>query len=68
MHHGNSANSGHYTCIIKSFINHKWYNINDETVQLSNDQQAVHSMAYLLFYKKRQDGLLFTNSIITNSN
>ena len=51
-HHGNSANSGHYTCTL--FYNDKIFHCNDMMITESSDSKSVHSATpYILVYSRR---------------
>ncbi|XP_066911966.1 uncharacterized protein [Clytia hemisphaerica] len=54
-HHGNSANSGHYTAVVK--YGETWYRVDDESVVPIPNVQSQYkvddrSVPYLLIYKK----------------
>ena len=45
-----NINSGHYTATIKN--NNNWYNYDDETITLLNNNKVITNKAYCLFYQK----------------
>tara|TARA_Y100000813_G_C24057538_1_gene302346 strand:+ start:12 stop:614 length:603 start_codon:yes stop_codon:yes gene_type:complete len=45
-----NINSGHYTATIKN--NDNWYNYDDETISLLNNNNIITNKAYCLFYQK----------------
>ncbi|KAF9427307.1 Ubiquitin carboxyl-terminal hydrolase 36, partial [Podila epigama] len=49
VHTGNTCQSGHYICYIKS-SNGIWYSMNDTTVAVVSLQTVLSQNAYLLFY------------------
>lgn len=52
--HYGSLNGGHYTACVKNQFTGKWYNMNDSSCsEMSNENEAVTSAAYLLFYRRR---------------
>lgn len=50
--HFGSLSSGHYTALCRN--RKKWYEFDDESVNLVDEKNVVCSSAYLLFYRKRQ--------------
>ena len=52
QHYG-SAGFGHYTAICKN--DGKWYCYNDSTCSETNENDALSSAAYLLFYRRQTD-------------
>jgi ubiquitin carboxyl-terminal hydrolase 4/11/15 len=51
--HFGSLSSGHYTALCKN--QNRWYEFDDECVNLCPENKVVNSSAYLLFYRKRQE-------------
>ncbi|XP_035849370.1 probable ubiquitin carboxyl-terminal hydrolase creB isoform X1 [Sander lucioperca] len=60
VEHFGDLRSGHYTATIKSQEDNRWYNFNDATVTLLDNQPFQQdafkksSSAYLLFYRKKK--------------
>lgn len=53
---GKNINFGHYISFVKNKLNNSWYIYNDENhVQSINEDNLIHSNAYLLFYVKKID-------------
>lgn len=55
VHEGQSCNSGHYHCFVKS-SNGAWYSMNDESVHQVSFGTVLKQKAYILFYQKRTQG------------
>ena len=53
--HYGSLNGGHYTAHAKN-IDGSWYNFNDSSVSLANTNRVCSSGAYVLFYRRRDQG------------
>jgi ubiquitin C-terminal hydrolase len=51
--HFGSLSSGHYTALCKN--QNKWYEFDDECVNLYPENKVVNSSAYLLFYRRRNE-------------
>jgi len=49
---GDGTNFGHYTALVKSISNYKWYLFNDnrEVEEKQFEEDIVHQNAYMLFY------------------
>lgn len=57
QNHFGSLYGGHYTCMVRSSANGKWYDISDDhVVEMSSTKAIVTKRAYLLFYKRRPRG------------
>ncbi|KAK2595762.1 hypothetical protein QQS21_006588 [Conoideocrella luteorostrata] len=57
--HYGGLGGGHYTAYAKNFVDGRWYNHNDSSVQVVSDPTSViTSAAYLLFYRRRSNGPL----------
>eukprot|EP01084_Bolivina_argentea_P319875 554871_1 len=55
VHHGN-ANFGHYTAMVKSLVNNKWYIMNDNSMPIEIDEgDIVSNNAMFLMYTKRKE-------------
>jgi ubiquitin carboxyl-terminal hydrolase 4/11/15 len=50
--HFGGLSGGHYTALCRN--KGKWYEFNDDVVNLSEDKDVVSPSAYLLFYEKKQ--------------
>ncbi|KAI3383187.1 hypothetical protein SNEBB_005087 [Seison nebaliae] len=50
VNHSGTLESGHYTCVIKSFIDDHWYEYDDSRVNIKKPSEIISSSAYLLFY------------------
>ena len=49
-HHGENANSGHYTCVVKS--GNGWVNVDDQVVRPVNQEFVRNRSAYILLYRQ----------------
>ena len=50
-HIGSTPYGGHYTNVVKSEDNNKWYLINDSNIILNKDYSQLSKTAYILIYK-----------------
>ena len=57
VHHGPSLKSGHFTAFVRR-PSETWYHIDDEVVTKVDPSQVTAAEAYLLFYERRQLGLV----------
>lgn len=55
VQHNGSLRGGHYTCYVKKESSN-WYYMSDTHFRAVNEQQALSSDAYLLFYKRIHQG------------
>eukprot|EP01084_Bolivina_argentea_P319873 554867_1 len=54
VHHGDTENWGHYTAMVKSWKNSKWYMVNDKSIPKEiNTGDIVSNNAMFLMYNKR---------------
>ncbi len=52
-HHGNNTYAGHYTSIVKSRLDNKWYEFDDSSVlEQIDEKDLINKNAYMLFYSK----------------
>ncbi|KAG0647612.1 Ubiquitin-specific-processing protease 12, partial [Hyphodiscus hymeniophilus] len=57
--HWGGLGGGHYTAFAKNYEDQKWYEYNDSSVSEVKDvRKVVSASAYLLFYRRRSEGLL----------
>ncbi|XP_061184223.1 ubiquitin carboxyl-terminal hydrolase 20-like [Saccostrea echinata] len=56
-HHG-TAGGGHYTAYCLNYINDQWYEFDDQYVTEVDVGQVINCEAYVLFYRKRNDGMI----------
>ena len=50
----NSISFGHYYSYCKNFMNNKWYDYNDDTVNEIKENKIITADAYILFYRLRE--------------
>ncbi|XP_035230177.1 ubiquitin carboxyl-terminal hydrolase 20-like, partial [Stegodyphus dumicola] len=55
-HHG-TAGSGHYTAYCFNNTNEQWYEFDDQYVTAVDDEVVKHCEAYVLFYRKSNEGM-----------
>ncbi|ODQ81991.1 hypothetical protein BABINDRAFT_160205 [Babjeviella inositovora NRRL Y-12698] len=56
--HFGGLGGGHYTAYVKNFVDGKWYYFDDSRVTETLAEKSIAGSAYLLFYRKRTEGLL----------
>ncbi|KAK7008353.1 Ubiquitin carboxyl-terminal hydrolase 31, partial [Halocaridina rubra] len=61
-HHGKDLQGGHYTAVCKNTADNKWYNFDDSKVEVTDEDQVVNPDAYILFYQRRSDAGVISNS------
>ena len=54
--HYGGMGGGHYTAFAKNHFEDAWYDFNDSTVSKQDPNELVTEAAYVLFYKKRDNG------------
>lgn len=52
-HSGRSINCGHYFSYCKHPIDNNWYEFNDDSVSIINENSIITNNAYILFYQKK---------------
>ena len=52
VHHGQSANSGHYTAFVKCHDKQVWYHIDDTLIRWVDESILMTTQAYILIYHK----------------
>ena len=52
-HHGNTSESGHYTCDVKDVKTRNWYRTNDDTWPKMISANEVSQQGYVVLFKKR---------------
>ena len=58
VHYGYSAHGGHYVSYIKAPDN-RWYLMDDSSVRSANISMVLKEKAYLLFYKRNEQKVLY---------
>ncbi|KAI9679602.1 MAG: CSN-associated deubiquitinating enzyme Ubp12 [Trizodia sp. TS-e1964] len=56
--HYGGLGGGHYTAFAHNFVDSKWREYNDSSVQLRDPEDVVTAAAYLLFYRRRSQNAL----------
>ena len=45
---------GHYTAVCKN-VDNKWYNYDDESCYLCDEQNIISSEAYIIFFRRKNN-------------
>lgn len=53
INHYGIITAGHYTCMVKNEEKQTWYQYDDSSCQQISEREIRSSMAYILFYKRR---------------